>query len=173
VESSFFSLSRYTSLWITSACAVNPMPAENSSRRGSRSVWPVSTFARSFPHGDRLRPWHCQTSIERKDGRRDQDDRMEREAHLSEHIPTGIRVLLKSVPVPPTIRTRPRSYCVADFSPRRRMRSCSFLRSVAGALGLKATRYQSGCERSRLNRESVDASLFGCRAIFSRIAEYG
>ncbi len=64
-------------------------------------------------------------------------------------------------------------YCVADFSPRRRMRSCSFLRRAAGALGLKATRYQSGWERSRLRRESVDASLFGWRAIFSRIAEYG
>lgn len=65
------------------------------------------------------------------------------------------------------------SYCVADFSPRRRMRSCSFLRSGAGAFGLKATRYHNGCERSRLSRESVAASLFGWRAMFSRIAEYG
>ena len=64
-------------------------------------------------------------------------------------------------------------YWVADFSPRRRMRSWSFLRSGPGALGLKATRYQSGCVRSRLSRDSVDASLFGWRAIFSRIAEYG
>jgi hypothetical protein len=64
-------------------------------------------------------------------------------------------------------------YWVADFSPRRRMRSWSFLRSGPGALGLKATRYHSGCVRSRLSRESVDASLFGWRAIFSRIAEYG
>jgi len=64
-------------------------------------------------------------------------------------------------------------YWVADFSPRRRMRSWSFLRSGPGALGLKATRYHSGCVRSRLSRDSVDASLFGWRAIFSRIAEYG
>src|ERR1700722_2752283 len=64
-------------------------------------------------------------------------------------------------------------YWVADFSPRRRMRSWSFLRSGPGALGLKATRYQSGCVRSRLSRDNVDASLFGWRAIFSRIAEYG
>src|ERR1700728_72680 len=64
-------------------------------------------------------------------------------------------------------------YCVADFSPSRRMRSCSFLRRVDGALGLNATRYHKGCVRSRLRRVSVAASLFGCRAIFSRIAEYG
>src|SRR5579863_2586336 len=82
-------------------------------------------------------------------------------------------------PAEPDPRTRrverkpKRAYCVADFSPRRRMRSCSFLRSGAGALGLNATRYQSGCERSRLRRESVAASLLGWRAIFSRIAEYG
>jgi hypothetical protein len=62
-------------------------------------------------------------------------------------------------------------YCVADFSPNRRMRSCSFLRSVDGAFGLKATRYHSGCVRSRLRRVRVPASLFGCRAMFSRIAE--
>ncbi len=33
------------------------------------------------------------------------------------------------------------------------MRSCSFLRSGPGALGLKATRYQSGWVRSRLSRD--------------------
>ncbi len=46
-------------------------------------------------------------------------------------------------------------YCVADFSPRRRMRSWSFLRRVVGALGLKATRYHNGWVRSLLRRESV------------------
>jgi hypothetical protein len=35
-------------------------------------------------------------------------------------------------------------YWVADFSPRRRMRSCNFLRKTAGALGLNATRYHKG-----------------------------
>src|SRR5215471_13128907 len=62
-------------------------------------------------------------------------------------------------------------YWVADFSPSRRMRSCSFLRRFDGAFGLKATRYQRGCERSRARRMRVAASLFGCRAMFSRIAE--
>src|SRR5579862_3513735 len=64
-------------------------------------------------------------------------------------------------------------YCVADFSPSRRMRSCSFLRRLDGAFGLNATRYHRGCVRSRLSRVSVAASLFGWRAIFSRMAEYG
>ena len=53
------------------------------------------------------------------------------------------------------------TYCVADFSPSRRMRSCSFLRRLDGALGLNATRYHSGCVRSRLSRVNVAASLFG------------
>src|SRR5580658_4853952 len=64
-------------------------------------------------------------------------------------------------------------YCVADFSPSLRILSCSFFRKFTGAFGLKATRYHKGCVRSLLNRDKVAASLFGCRAIFSRIAEYG
>jgi hypothetical protein len=64
-------------------------------------------------------------------------------------------------------------YCVADFSPNLRIRSCNFFRKFTGAFGLKATRYHKGCVRSLLNRDKVAASLFGCRAIFSRIAEYG
>ena len=67
--------------------------------------------------------------------------------------------------------TRP--YCVADFSPSLRIRSCNFLRKIIGAFGLNATRYHKGCVRSLLSRDKVAASLLGCRAIFSRIAEYG
>ena len=64
-------------------------------------------------------------------------------------------------------------YCVADFSPSLRMRSCNFLRKFTGAFGLKATRYHRGCVRSLLSLDKVAASLLGWRAMFSRIAEYG
>ncbi len=50
---------------------------------------------------------------------------------------------------------------------------CNFFRKIIGAFGLNATRYHKGCVRSLLSRDKVAASLLGCRAIFSRIAEYG
>src|SRR5258708_8765698 len=65
------------------------------------------------------------------------------------------------------------SYLEAWFSPRRFRRSRKRRCNGVGVLGLKATRYHSGWLRSRLSQVNVEASAFGCRATFSRIAPYG
>src|SRR2546428_13406563 len=64
-------------------------------------------------------------------------------------------------------------YLLEVVWPSLRKRSCSFRRSVAGVLGLNATRYQSGWLRSRESHASVVESALGCRATVSRIAAYG
>src|SRR6266851_4395688 len=64
-------------------------------------------------------------------------------------------------------------YLEAWFSPRRFRRSRKRRCNGVGVLGLKATRYHSGWLRSRLSQVNVEASAFGCRATFSRIAPYG
>src|SRR5260370_19927598 len=64
-------------------------------------------------------------------------------------------------------------YLEAWFSPRRFRRSRKRRCNGVGVLGLKATRYHSGWLRSRLSQVNVEASAFGGRATFSRIAPYG
>src|SRR2546426_5742993 len=65
------------------------------------------------------------------------------------------------------------TYLEAWFSPRRFRRSRRRRCSGVGVLGLNATRYHSGWLRSLLSQVNVEASAFGCRATFSRIAPYG